>query len=170
MKEKKNTVRTLVGSAVTAALVCVATMLIKVPSPINGYVNLGDCVVLLCGFMLPPLYAFLAAGIGSGLADLFSGYVVYAPVSFAIKGLSALTTLVLLRFFSHRLGNTTSAVLAAAVAECVMMLGYYVFEGVLYGFSAALLNIPANAVQGVLGVALGAVLKHIFEKSRISFL
>ena len=33
--------------------------------------------VLLCGWVLDPVYGFLAAGIGSGLADLLSGYVTY---------------------------------------------------------------------------------------------
>ena len=73
-----------------AALCCVATMIIKIPSPLKGYLNLGDCIVLLSGFMLSPLYGFLAAGIGSALADVFSGYVVYAPATFLIKGLMAL--------------------------------------------------------------------------------
>ena len=73
-----------------AALTCIATMVIKIPSPLNGYLNLGDCVVLLAGWMLSPVYGFLAAGVGSALADLFSGYVVYAPATFVIKGLMAL--------------------------------------------------------------------------------
>ena len=34
---------------VMEALPCVATMLIKLPSPLKGYLNLGDCVVLLDG-------------------------------------------------------------------------------------------------------------------------
>ena len=39
-------------------------MIIKIPSPLKGYLNLGDCVVLLAGWMLPPTYGFLAAGLG----------------------------------------------------------------------------------------------------------
>ena len=82
MKMKKNT-RTLVIAALLAALVCVATMVVKIPSPLKGYINLGDCMVLLSGWLLPPVFSFLAAGIGSALADVFSGYFVYAPVTFA---------------------------------------------------------------------------------------
>ena len=37
----------IVIGALFAALTCVATMVIQVPSPANGYVNLGDGVVLL---------------------------------------------------------------------------------------------------------------------------
>ena len=65
-------------------------MLIRIPTPLKGYINLGDAIVLLCAFLLPPSYAFFAAGIGSMLADIFSGYAVYAPATFIIKGLMAL--------------------------------------------------------------------------------
>ncbi|MBP3559105.1 MAG: ECF transporter S component [Clostridia bacterium] len=85
----KDTTRKIAIASMLAALVCVATMIIKIPSPLKGYINLGDCVVLLSGWLLPPGYSFLAAGVGSALADVFSGYAVYAPVTFAIKGLMA---------------------------------------------------------------------------------
>ena len=43
-------VRKLVLSALMAALVYVATSIIQIPSPVNGYVNLSDCFVLLSGW------------------------------------------------------------------------------------------------------------------------
>ena len=55
---QKNTTRNIVMSALLAALVCVATMLIKVPSPLKGYLNLGDgigCFRLYTVFWLPVL-------------------------------------------------------------------------------------------------------------------
>ena len=73
-----------------ASMVCVATMIIKIPSPMKGYLNIGDCIVLLCGWLLAPGYGFVAAGLGSALADMLSGYVVYAPATFLIKGSMAL--------------------------------------------------------------------------------
>ena len=42
-----------------AALTCVAAMVIKIPSPLNGYLNLGGCIVLLSGWLLSPVYVFL---------------------------------------------------------------------------------------------------------------
>lgn len=75
MKEK-NATQKIVITSLLAALTCVATIIIKIPSPLKGYLNLGDCVVLLSGWTLLPVYGFLAAGLGSALADLFSGYVV----------------------------------------------------------------------------------------------
>ena len=57
----------IVITALMAAMVCVATMIIKIPSPMKGYLNIGDCIVLLCGWLLSPGYGFVAAGLGSAL-------------------------------------------------------------------------------------------------------
>ena len=49
--------RKLVYAALFAALTCVMTMIVKIPVPATGgYVNLGDCVVLLAGWVLGPMY------------------------------------------------------------------------------------------------------------------
>ena len=62
--------RKLVLAALFAALCTVMTMVIQVPSPMQGYVNLGDCAVLLSAWVLGPWYGGAAAGLGSMLADL----------------------------------------------------------------------------------------------------
>ena len=153
----------IVLAALLASLTCVATMIIKVPSPLKGYVNLGDCIVLLCGWLLSPLYGFLAAGIGSALADIFSGYILYALATFVIKGLMALIAFLLAR----KTKKLPLLILSGLTAEVVMVAGYYVFEGFLYGFAPSLVNIPANAVQGIMGLIFGIILVRIFEKANI---
>ena len=56
----------LVLAALFAALTYVATNIIHMPTPVtNGYVNLGDCMVLLGAFLLGPVYGAAAGGIGS---------------------------------------------------------------------------------------------------------
>ncbi len=165
MKENTATKRIAVAAMFTA-LTCVATMIIKIPSPLKGYLNLGDCVVLLAGWMLNPAYGFLAAGLGSALADLFSGYVVYAPATFVIKGLMALIAFYGFKFLHKKLGNLASHIISGVLAEAVMILGYFVFEGFLYGFLPSMVNIPANAVQGVAGLILGCVIVKEFEKRK----
>ncbi|MBQ7827462.1 MAG: ECF transporter S component [Clostridia bacterium] len=160
-------IKKTVMASLLAALCCIATMIIKVPSPLNGYLNLGDSVVLLCGWMLSPLYGFLAAGLGSALADLFSGYVAYAPATFVIKGLMAVTAYLVLRFMKNRMGSVPSRVIGGIAVEVLMVAGYFVFEGFMYGFGASAVNIPANGVQGVAGLVLGVILAGITEKSRI---
>ena len=159
----------IVMSAMLAALCCVATMIIKIPSPFKGYINLGDCVVLLSGWMLPYGYGFAAAGIGSALADVFLGYTVYAPATFVIKGLMAIIAGLCYKKMQGRLGGTPSRITGGIIAEIFMVLGYFVFEGFLYnGFGAVAVNIPVNAVQGAVGLILGLILAKIFEKTKLS--
>lgn len=85
----KNT-KKLVFTALLCSLTCIATMVIKIPTPTMGYIHPGDAVVLLCAFLLDPLPGALAAGIGSALSDLFSGYLSYIPATFMIKTVTAL--------------------------------------------------------------------------------
>lgn len=157
----------LVMAALMAALTCVATMIIKIPSPLKGYLNLGDCVVLVSGWMLSPAYGFLAAGIGSALADVFSGYLVYVPATFVIKGMMAVTAFYGFKFLNKKGSNSMARIISGIMAEIVMVLGYYVFEGFLYGFGPSAVNIPANGMQGIAGLIIGIALIKIFEKNRL---
>ena len=60
-----------VMAALFAALACVATMSIRIPTPgTGGYIHPGDAVVILSGIVLGPVWGLLAAGIGSAMADL----------------------------------------------------------------------------------------------------
>ena len=159
----------IVMAALIAAITCIATMVIKVPSPLKGYLNLGDGFVLLAGWMLSPTYGFLAAGLGSALADIFSGYLIYAPATFIIKGLMALIAFYMVRILFKKIGDLSSKIIGGTVAEIFMVMGYFVFEGFLYGFIPSIVNIPANGIQGVAGLIIGIVLIKIFERHKITF-
>ena len=159
----KTRTQTLVLASMLAALTCVATMIIKIPSPLHGYINLGDCIVLLSGWLLGPVYGFWAAGIGSALADVFSGYLAYAPATFVIKGLMAAVACMLYRCKA----NTVTLVCSGIVAEALMVVGYLAFESMLYGFVPSLANVPANGVQGIAGVLFGVILMKALEKHNI---
>lgn len=159
---KHNRIFKLVMAAMFASLVCVATMVIKVPTPTNGYVNLGDCIVLLSGWLLGPVYGALAAAIGSCLADLFAGYPTYAVATFVIKGLVAL-----LAYVIYRRKNVILAIVSAILAELFMVLGYFLFEWFFMGYGiGAAVGIPGNLVQGAVGAALALILLNVFTQNK----
>jgi len=164
MKNQK--LKLTVISALFAALVCVATMVVKIPTPLNGYINLGDCVILVASFTLPCGYGFLAAGIGSALADILSGYTAYAPATFVIKGLMVLVVYLITRILKSKNLNLIK-VLSGVLAELWMVLGYYIFEGFMYGFKPSLANIPMNLIQGVAGFTLAVILIKVLEKQKV---
>lgn len=159
--------RTVVLAALMAALACVATMLIKIPSPMKGYLNLGDCVVLAAGWLLPGGYGFFAAGLGSALADLFSGYVIYAPATFVIKGAMAVIAFACLKLRHKGMGKLPSQLIGGVLAEITMVGGYYIFEGFLYGFGPSAVNILPNAMQGLAGIMFGMLLIKVLEKANL---
>lgn len=128
MSDKK--IRTMVTAAVLAALSCVATMVVQIPSPMNGYVNLGDCFVLLSGWLLGPWWGAAAGGIGSMLADLLLGYGHYAPGTLIIKGAMALVAALIFKAFKK---NTAGALVGGVAAEVVMVAGYFGYAALLLG-------------------------------------
>lgn len=154
----------LVTAAMLTAIICTVTMVVKIPSPFKGYLNLGDCAVLLSGYMLSPVYGFLAAGLGSALADLLSGYAAYVPATFVIKGTMALIFYFAFKFLNRKIKSILARVLSGIFAEIFMVLGYFLFEGVLYGFLVSAVNIPANFIQGIAGLILGMLLIKTSEK------
>lgn len=158
--------RKLTLAAMFAALTCVATMVVQIPSPMNGYVNLGDAVVLLCGFLLGPIYGTTAAGIGSMLADIFTGYLHYAPGTLVIKAAMALTASALYK--ALRSGNLPSAlvaVLSGLVAEILMVVGYFGYACLLLGKGlAAAASIPGNIVQGAVSLLCASIVCVVLSR------
>lgn len=159
--------KNIIIAAMMAAIVCVATMAIKIPSPLGGYINIGDGLVLIAGWLLSPAYGFLASGIGAALADLLYGYVIYIPATFVIKGIMALVAFYGYKALSKKFNSIISRIISAVAVELVMSVGYYVYEGFLYGFVASLVNMPANAIQGALGIVIGVLLIRVLEKNKI---
>lgn len=155
----------LTYTAMLTAMVCVATMLIRIPTMV-GYTNLGDGFILLSAFLFGPFYGAVAGGIGSMLADIISGYAFYAPATLVIKGLIAVIAALLWKAMSKRGGDKVwKKILASLVAELWMAAGYWIFETLFLGEAkAALASVPNNIAQGLVGVVLGMVLYYALSK------
>ena len=163
---KPHSLLRLVLSAMFAALVCVATMVIQIPSPMSGYVNMGDCIVLMSGWILGPIYGTLAAAIGSCFADIFSGYVIYAPATFIIKGLVAFLAWLIFRAMQRAKMNTpVSRICSGIVGEAAMVGGYFLYAALVFGEGlAAASSIPGNVMQGIFGITAGILLTEAVVK------
>ena len=165
---KQTKLRTLILAAMFAALTCVATMIIHIPSPIGGYFNLGDCMVLLSAFVLGPVWGTAAGGIG--------GYFIYAPGTLVIKALMALAAALIFCAFAKngsRFGKTFSgSLLGSVAAEIIMVVGYFLYELPLFGYapsleSAVTTNLPQAAVGLVAGMALFTLLDRTHLAARM---
>lgn len=168
---KDNKLVKICVTAMFAALICVATMLIRIPTPLGGYVNFGDCFILIAAWVLGPVYGFAAGGIGSALADLFAGYMNYVPGTFIIKGLIAVAAALIVHAFvknSDKL-RLPGFIVGGLAGEIIMIGGYYLFEATFlgYGFAGTLASIPGNLVQGAFGLVLGVVLIQVIAKTKV---
>lgn len=163
--------RKLINSALMASLVVVGTMVIRIPTPTKGYIHIGDSMVYLCGIILGPLYGAAAAGLGSFLADILAGYVVYAPATLVIKFLDALLVgLIYLRLTKDSFTDLKKlAVFSLAVffGGLMMVSGYLAFESILYGFPTAVLGVVPNITQAVAGGILLAPVLFLLERQRL---
>lgn len=152
--------KTLVRTSIMTALVFITTYAVTIPLGF-GYFNLGDAAVFLTGLVLGPRYAFLAAGIGSGLADYAKAYVFYIPSTFLLKGVMA--------FLASKAkdGPLVRLVAVMAVGGLIMVAGYYVTEGVLYGtWIAPLYNLPWNILQFSIGMAAAILIRKQLKHFR----
>lgn len=157
-----NNLKKLILAALFAALSCVATMSIRIPTPgTGGYIHPGDAIVILSGVILGPVWGFLAGGIGSALSDLIGGYFIYVPITFVIKGLVALAAGLLYQKIGKNQKSRYIVVILGGVADIILVAGgYFVCESFIYGAGAAA-SIPANIIQGVGGLVISCILYPI---------
>ncbi|HWS28898.1 MAG TPA: ECF transporter S component [Clostridia bacterium] len=151
----------LVLCGLLTGIVTVLTLIV-IPMPIsNGYVNLGDAGVFLAANMVGGVWGMLCAGIGSALADLILGYAVYAPATFLIKAAAAGISMLL-----YKRLKKGYRFLALLIGSLAVPAGYFLFEGafVLDSFAAAVVNLPFNALQALLGAVLGFALLNVAER------
>ena len=151
------------------AVVFTATW-ISVPAPAIGNVNLGDAAILLSAWMLGGPWAAVAAGLGAALADLVSGYAVYAPATFLIKALMVVAVIGMGKLGVRTKGSERLfRILGAVAAELVMITGYLLYEALVIGLGwAAFANVPFNAVQGAIGVVLAMAAYTLLRRAGIS--
>ena len=148
------------------ALTCVATMIIRIPIPAtNGYINVGDSIILISAVIFGNPFGVVAGGIGSALADLLSGYVNYAPVTLVVKGIEGLVVALIAGrgagFFTVR------KIGASVVGVAWMVLGYFIAEVFMYGAAAAAGSALSNCVQAGGSLVIYAVLGYALYKIHI---
>lgn len=179
---RNQNIKKIVIAALLAAMTCIATMIIKIPTPTFGYIHPGDGFVLLCGVILGPWMGALAGGIGSMFSDVFSGYASWAPATLIIKALTA----GIAGFLFHHLqkikkskkSRYAALIAGGVIGEAVMVLGYFIYEAglaalssgafstatIAAGIASSATGIPFNIVQGVVGIVLGVLLLPVLLK------
>lgn len=164
MRDSKKNLN-VIFAGLAAAVIFLMTYSLKMPQ-IVGYIHLGDIAIVAFSLLLKPSAAFASAAIGSALADVAAGYVVYAPFTFIVKGLNAL----IVSLLSKKINNELSAV----IGGIFMVVGYFTSEALLlpvidrnFGLSVALSGIPGNILQAVSGIVAGSIVVRLLNKAGI---
>lgn len=165
MNKSTSKTKAIVFAALFASLTCVATMSLHIPTPgTGGYIHPGDALVVLSGILLGPIYGALAAGLGSAMADLLGGYMIYVPITFFVKAFIA----VVCYFVYHKLLGKVKLILPKGIitgcfSTFLVAAGYLFFEYFMYG-AGAFASIPANLIQGFSGLIISTLLLPLLKK------
>jgi len=152
----------LAYAALGAALVAVATMFVQIPMPAGqGYANVGDAAIFVLSALFGPVIGLAAGGIGSALADVLTGYAVWAPFTLVIKGLEGWIAGRIAHEAFRARGVTPRVLAGFALAALWMMAGYLLAGAALAGsFAASLAGVPLNLFQAVASLAAGTALLY----------
>ena len=155
--------------AILTAITVVFTLIVRVPTPIKGYISLCDVIITFSAYLFGPYTAMIAGGLGTGLADIIGGYAQWAPFSFIIHGLQGLLIGLIAKkgaASGHSIDSSiVRMIIGGIVGMGVMAGGYYLVGGMFYGFEPALVEIPLNLMQSGVGVVLGIAVSKSVSKA-----
>ena len=171
MESDRKTIK-IALTGVMMGLVLVTTMMIRIHVPFTqGYVHLGDAMIFLSVLVLGRNYGTLAAGIGSALSDLISGYAYYAPWTFVVKALMAFVVGAALEYMEKKgkfsVGRRTPLELLAMLFGGIeMTVGYYIAASLMQGnWVTPLYSVPGNIGQFIVGMILATALAKVLYRT-----
>lgn len=156
--------RYLIMSALFSALILVATRFFQFPIPATGgYLHPGDALCLLAAWLLPLPYGMAAAAVGTMLADLLSGYAIYALPTFIIRLIVVLAAKLVFRLMYRGIPTFKKTLFPCLVSgfagEFFMVMGYFFFGAVIRGGGMeAIVTIPGDSLQGAFGIVCATML------------
>ena len=161
-------VRYLTMTGLMAALITIMIAYIcHIPVGVNGgYIHFGDALIYLAAVLLPRPYAFAAAAIGGGLADLLTAPM-WTPATVIIK------MLIVLPFCNKSIKIVTPRnVFATVLAYFISGLSYFLAVYILFGtWSVLLVSMLGCLIQSsgsaIFFVIFGYALDKVHIKNRL---
>ena len=159
--------------AVLIATTTVVTRAIQIPTLAKGYANLSDVAITFSGLVFGPWVGMVVGGVGTALADVTSGYVLFFPLSLIAHGLEGF----LIGWLGRGRRTVGGMTLAWLIGSLAMIAVYLVGEVLFYrvlnpgadSFSAAwviaLTEVPVNAFQALIGGLVGVPLVLAVRKA-----
>jgi uncharacterized membrane protein len=159
----------LIIAAMSIALVFVATLLLNIRLPIaanGGLVHLGTAMLFIIAILFGPKTGAIAGAIGMGFFDLFSGWTLWAPISFVARGLQGYLV-GKIAWSNGRNGNSTGFNILACIVSVPFMLAiYYIGEAIMFkSLIVPAASIPGNLVQNGVGLIVAIPVAIALKKT-----
>lgn len=158
---KREFLRKMCAAAVLTAVCTLVTAFVSIPLAVTGNINMGDCVTMLACMLLGLWYAPAVGALGGFIADIISGYAVYAPITLLAK----LALALVMCLFCRKRISIPRCALGIVLGGIAMTACYFVFELLLYGLPVAAVNVPFCMLQaginGVVAIALYPLVKKV---------
>jgi uncharacterized membrane protein len=143
-------------TGIAAAIIFAITIFLRIPVPLPGgaYINLGDSAIFLAAYLTGAAPAAIAAAVGSAFADLAAGAPVYIPATFIVKGVMGF----LFGKICEKSEDFKTYIIAAALCGIVMIIGYFLYEAIVFSGIYAASSIPFNLIQAAGSVLVAAAI------------
>lgn len=133
-----------------SALGVLAIAVFRVPGPGgNVYFHLGEVVIVTSAILLGKKSGAAIGAISAVIADILLGVALWAPFSLVIHGLEGFV----IGTLADGKGGRRD-LFAASCGIAVMVVGYTLTAGLLYGAPVMPVEFAGDLCQGVLGLAL----------------
>lgn len=160
--------KSMVTTALMAALIFVATYAIRIPNPATGgYTHLGDCMIFLSVVLLGRTNGAMAAGIGGALSDFLAGSPMWILPTLVIKYVMAFIMGTVIK--KHE-GSKAYQLVGSVIGGIFQVFGYTVVEIAMFGKEVALISIPGNTLQTISGIVIFMILSGLFSKSLLKYI
>lgn len=172
MRNKKSLLK-ITYTAIFTAIILLATSVIKFSTGLGeGYIHLGDSFVYLTACILPFPYCLIAGALGGALADILSGYAIWAIPTMIIKMLNVIPFALVCRKYKSNKILSKQTVLMTVLSGIITIVGYFVTECILYSVASATLSLLGNTIQtvasGIIFVIIAKATDKINLKSKLS--
>lgn len=147
--------RILAVTAMMTAIVFILTRIVQVgPTPVGGYIHLGDVGVFFSAFAFGPWVGAIAGGLGTALADFTSPFAQWTIPSLLIHGIQGWVA----GWISARWQGVTGLIVASVAGGVIVVVGYLMAGTYFNGLAVALTEVPLNVIQVTVGAILAAPL------------
>ena len=166
MEHRVTSIKTIdiVQISLMAAITFIATSVIHIPT-FMGVLHLGDSMIFLSAILFGRKKSAIASAVGMCLFDLMTGYTMWAPFTFVIKGLMGYIAGTIAFRKDYDGNNYKNNIFAFAIAGIWMIAAYYLGGAIILTFiskefalSKALIislkDIPTNILQVFGGIVL----------------